>query len=681
MRTASTPERQYELKTQLIAPNAKSVTVIDWLNDDGVTWELLEDFDSEAGVSFDMQIRRDDYSNFGLTPLAGDVGFQVVNFLGRYSEGSNTQYEGILKPDRKIRVRTGYFFKTPVADQTSVLSMGMAYKYFTKLDAGVIVPDMTNQFTNQNIHFKDLFLPKYGAINYGTGTYGSNGYAVFTFDGLSNGLYNFKSFDFQANTTRAKLYYRNFGSKITEEIIHQNSTNWIAAGATINGTKTVSFSPLTKRFFQVAVVFDGNDWGPEDAIIAADLTYDARVEFIYKSVYLLDSTRYPEPQSPEIPRVVCAGRDNYKRAIENESNLPNISGQQLDQVAKFVADSVRIPYSATSVAALSAFGPRALASGFDKIPKGEDIFRQIMDVVNQEGLTKYKLYTQYDDVVEDNLMFIQPRADDYNANFVFNSKYYNSIGDRSSSYDKIINRFSVDDGTTDTGAEVLLQTQTITTPGTYVFSWSGQHVKKRFTKANVTGSPVGVVTDVQDTSVTIDVSAVGAFSFDVSVYGSPTTTVPAYYGEWINFENSVIGRGQSKSIENHLIVSTAEAIAIAKGFLVEYGNPVRTATDLSFPYLNVTVDPNDMTLLLARFLFDDHLYRVTTAKHTWNYIEGKSVFTLEDSGKRFSDISNFEYDEAVFYDIGFVYDMRFGRLVSDAYIAANTPVVYDIPVT
>jgi len=125
----------------------------------------------------------------------------------------------------------------------------------------------------------------------------------------------------------------------------------------------------------------------------------------------------------------------------------------------------------------------------------------------------------------------------------------------------------------------------------------------------------------------------------------PVTINPAkHYGEWLNFENNRLSRGNTAEIVNPLLKSSAECKSVAKGFIERFGSPVNEARSVKWPFLNLVFELNDMTMLWSRFTFTDSLYYITGVSHTWTQNTDSTSFDLEDSGLNFLDEGNIIYD-------------------------------------
>ena len=89
------------------------------------------------------------------------------------------------------------------------------------------------------------------------------------------------------------------------------------AGATINGTTEITISSGNEdKYIQVAIIYDGITWDDDVRVTDITLYYQSYIEWIYESVYYLDSPEYTDPSVPEFPLVMCSGRDAFKRPLK-----------------------------------------------------------------------------------------------------------------------------------------------------------------------------------------------------------------------------------------------------------------------------------------------------------------------------------------------------------------------------
>ncbi len=679
MRSASTQDRTDIITRKLKSSNCKAHAVLEW--DNNGTWEYLEDLDGRRGITWKKSAKSYKYANFALTPLASTIGFSVLNLNGKFSPGSGTDYSDVLDLDTKVRLRGGYLLDdstTETSESVALNSVYRSYNFYTKYNSsGYVELDADNSGGKTDIYFKDLFTPYYDSETYDDSTYSPDAYFVQTYDSFKKGYVDFSQFTIACNNTEGDVYYRTFNDRDREETINQNSTDWTSAGATVNGTKTVAVSGDKKRFLQVAVVYDGVAWADDLRITDVTVYYEPYVEWLYYDVFYLDTPSYSEPKEPNIPMLSCKGRDIFKRAIETDMNLSDLSGSvAITQLIKDICDAIGIQYTATSIVDLSAFSNRTLATGLEDVKKAADIFDLIMQIINQTGSVKYQMYMEYDSSIDDNVLFVQPKPSTYEAAFVFNYEHFESIGDKRRNYDKLLKRITVVSDNQVFDAEQQLASFTYNTAGTKTLSWANNAEAKRFLVVVNSGDGVVSLVSVEPKSMQFIITGT---SIDVSIliYGNEWNTDPTFEGEWIDYDNMVNNNGITTRFTNPLVLTDNECRDIAKGYIEDFGTPIEEANTLKYPYLNLLLEQNDMSLLWARYAFIDDLYFITGMTYNWNISANpgdSTLYNLDDSGLNFSDISDFIYDDIMDYDKGYVYDMVHGVDATEAEaIAAYVP--------
>lgn len=669
MRSASTVARSEEIAGQLTASQCKAETALYFENAEG-DWQLLEHLNEERGIDWDESGQRFDFANINLVPACATIQFEVLNPQGIYSPGSESDLDNVLDIDTRIKLKSGYLLEEVGEETNEAMSIteGLyGFGYYTKNTLGYIQPDADNSSGNTDIYFTDLFSPAYDSETYDDSTYTPAGYFVSTFPFTKRGLNQMNSFTVTANTTAGTIYYRTFNDRETFEANNQTSASWTNAGATINGTTEITISSGNEdKYIQVAIIYDGITWDDDVQVTDITLYYQSYIEWIYESVYYLDSPEYTDPSVPEFPLVMCSGRDAFKKAIETDLNLEDVNGDTPDEIIKSVCDAIGLGYTSTSIADLSAFGTRTLAGGLEDNFKAIDVFQKLIEICTQKGQTRYVMYTRYDSTIDDNILFVQPRPETFENFAAFSKNYLSAVGSKRKNYDRLMKRMTVVSKNGVADKSELLDSDTFTTTGTKTLSWSGDAEYKRFTvevdgNATVT---LDTTTPVNPTSIDfIITSGGGVFSVTINVYGNKWSSgAPASEGESINYSNMVNNRGQTRRIENLLVASDAEAQAIAEAFVEDYGNPSYEAGGLTYPYLYLLADLNDGGLIISPIVFINTIYIITGIKHHWDRSEtpgDSSQFTLTDSGFTLDELLSLSWDEALKYDQGLLWDLSF----------------------
>ena len=508
-RSASTTERTEEIIGLLSSDRCKALMKL-YVKRNGA-WLHVDDLDTQSGIRINKSAKKYAYANFNLTPVTSQISFQVVNDQGKYSEGSGDTMAGLFDLDTEVQVRGGYILDT-ASDVTYDVPFATSgtltlYLYRTEVYGGYIRTTPTNSITDD--YLQSYFDVYYDTVPYGSATYTPAAYVLFKKE-LSDDpseIETLTSFQITCNNTKGTILYK---TTETDDPLFP----WTSAGATVNGTKTVPLSGNNNWLF-VAVIFDGISWSDDIRVTDLVINYKSQYEELYKENFYLDSPSFNEPASPGIPRVSCEGRDIYKRALETDVNLTDLSsGVQLDVLIKAICDNIGIQYNTTSIADLSGFGNRTLKNGYNATVKAEEIFADIMQIINKSG-SRYQMYMEYDSVLDANILFVQPFVPDYDVSFVFDFRNYNSLGDKRKNYDKLLKRFTVLNEDRVPNEEVQLDTDTVNGAGTLTLSWTGNAENKRITTSGV-GS--ATITTVTPTSMVITYT--GATALVITAYGT-----------------------------------------------------------------------------------------------------------------------------------------------------------------
>lgn len=693
-RTASTTKITEQIFQGLKSSNFPAEVQLEYFRNSVYT--KIDLLDETKGINWGKSAKRYDYANYSLTPLTSNIDFSVFNLLGKFSEGSGDTEADAFALDRKIRLKAGYVIKdkNEIINQSITLDDSNAVFFWTKFNSTFVDLDVNNAAglsVATNIYFDDLFGNAYDSETYDDSTYTPAGYYLTTFDFGGKDFAKTVKFDINCNNTKGTIYHRFINSLGTVAKANSISSTFTNDGVTVNGTKTVS-PTTTGRFIQIAVVIDGVTWDDDIRINSIDIQYNNLIEFIYTDVFYLDTAEETEPPDPLIPKINLQGRDAYKRATENEINLQDLSGGvSLDQLIKDVCDIIKIQFSSTSIVDLSSFGNRTLATGLDDVETADKIFEKIMQIINKSGSAKYQMFLEYDSTIDDNIMFVQPRPSTFLATFVQSFKKFKSIGNKRKNYDKLLKRITVLNKNQPLDKEESLDLDAgITASGTHTSTWAGNAAAKRFEITLNSGTkPTITITDVTPTTIVFSIGS-GTFNLDIEVFGNKwKSTEPDSQGEFINFDNMDVSKGNTKRITNLLILDDTEAHDIAKGTIEDFGIPIKEAKGLVYPYLNLIPEINDMNMIWSRWVFIDDLFFITGITHRWNRAkvpQQTTTFNLDDSGLDFKDEGDIIYDRnkppvdgtAIGYDKGFLYDMQFSPQTTQATAEAAYVVIRDI---
>lgn len=685
MREASTSELTGIISENLIQPNCRTYTILEVYINGVATY--IDDLDVSKGIDWSESGKKEKYANFSLTPLAGTCKFQVDNINGRYSPGSGTSFEGIFDNDTKIRLTSGYYLQDYKSETDTSLNLNdisgafvKSFFYRASYDTGVIKIDGSD--TSILTHFIDEYVPMYDSTTYDSTTYTPGSYTVQTYDMQKQGFEKVTGFSVTANNTDGVVYYRGIGS--SDALSNSNISQWISAGSSVNGTKSIVLSnPEDKRYFQVAIIYDGISYSGGQEVSDITVTTQSRLEPIYSSVYYLDTPLFDDPPAPKAPKIYCSGRDAYKKAINADINIEDYSGSPITPTnfIKAVCDKVGIQYNATSIANISGFTNIDWDSGFGEIKKADDAFKMIMEKIIPSD---YQMWLQYDETIDDNIMYVQQKPDtSLSADGAFSFTNYVSIGSSRKNNDKALQRLTFISDQQILSAEEQLDQESISSTGDTVFSWTGNAEYKRF-EADYPNNIRGTVV-VTPTGATLTVTEITG-TVVVTLYGNKfDSTEPTYQGEAINFNNQMDNIGSTSSSVNPLLSSYAECKTSAEAFIDDFASPIQEASGLRYPYLNLLPEINDLFLMWRRYFLDDNLYLITKISHHWDESSNprqETIFNLDDSGNNFSDNSDFVYDDYPYpmnYDSGFLYDMGISTPQStDAEIDAASIIINNV---
>ena len=669
MRSASTLARSEEIQGDLIGSSLKAEASLFFENADG-EWQIIEHLNENKGIDWSESGQRYDYANVPLIPSVATIDFEVLNPGGIYSPGSGSDLDNVLDINTRVKLKAGYRLNE-LGDETSeamsLIDGLYGYTFYTGNTLGYIQPDSENTDGNADIYFTDLFNTYYDEETYDDSSYTPAGYFVSTHPFSKQGLNSVTKFSVTANNTNGTIYYRSFNDRTTFEANNTTSASWTNAGATVNGTTEITVTGGSEdKYFQVAVVWDGIAW--EDDIQLTDLTiyYQSYIEWIYESIYYLDSPEYTDPPAPEFPAIICSGRDAFKKAVETDVNPKDLSGgYSVDEVVKQICDQIGLLYTTDSIADLSAFGDRNLANGFEDPVKATEVFEKLMQICTQQGQTRYVMYTRFDDDSNDNILYIQPRPTIFDEFAAFSKNYLTTVGSKRKNYDRLMKRMTVVSSNGVADAEELLDSDTFTTTGTKTLSWSGNAEYKRYTvEIDGNATVTQVASSVTPTQIQFSItSGGGIFSVDINVYGNKWQSgAPTYEGESISYDNMVANAGQTRRIENKLLISSTEARKIAEAFIEDYGTPAYQAGGLTYPYLYLLSDINDGALIISPIVFINTIYLINNINHHWDRSDSpgdKSTFTLVDSGFELEDLVDLLWDGGLDWDSGLIWDLSF----------------------
>lgn len=660
---ASTTERNVEILTQLSSANCTVYRKVEYYDDITGGWKNITGITGTLKTS-KKSVRRK-YVNNQLIPLASTCSFDIINTDGKYSPDSGTEYADIFVKNRKVRIWFGYRLEN-LGDEVSesVLFNSEIYNYFTKLENSSFVVDVENSEGGTNEYLPSIFDNLYNSGLYGGDNYSPAGYMIVTIDRLSRYFDVVNSYSITMNGTGASFYHR-YGNDTG--VMQLESYAWTYDGVSSNGTETFDIDVSDSRYIQIAIVYDVNSWSSSLAVTDLSIAYQSYIEWFKDGVYYLDDPQFVEPSSEEMPTVECDGRDAWKKAIETDINISDLSGGvPLDQLIKDVCDIVNINYTVDSICDLSAFSDRTLADGFDSEITCDELFEMIMQIIG----TGYIMW-----IDENDYLYVQPKSASVEFDYVFNYLYY-TRAKKSFDSSRQLQRLTVLSEDTTVDAETLLDSDTFSTTGQKTFSWSGDAIYKRIATTLNSGTMPTIVLDYfENESAAVTITATESFNITMYIYGDIiSVTPPDAIGEAGVYDNIVNKEGSTSRITNPLIIDDSEAKTIAEDFISFFGDPSFTIS-LDYPYLYALSIINDKALVWGKYNFESSIYYVTGISHTYaDETNATTAFELEDSGINYLDSGYFIYDRNglqdgdldVYYNIGALYDMDIKIGTSDS---------------
>lgn len=673
-RLASSLDRSALIYQLLSGANCKAELILYYKNATDTEWKRINDLDEDRGVNWGGGGTNTKVGAFLQVPTAKKIDFTVINRKGKYCEGSGDALSGVFDLDTKIKLKGGYLL--PKANTGSRITADLEDGFFfhTKISGDVVIPDIETPI-DDDIHFQDLF-SLYDATNYDVVNYTPTGYYVYTFDLDGDNFHKAKRLRVTANHDKGIVFYRSFSNDYAAETLWKTSATWERLGATVDGTAVfrIDQTKRSKRFFQVAIIWDGTDWGGAEELTRLQLDTTQYIEWVYENVYYIDAPDFDDPPAPAIASVKCTGRDIWKKALESDFMFSSISGATIGQMIRSVCDGIGIPYTEESIPLLTEYGVWN-SNPLEKPEKAIKILEYLMEILNQSPnnnvYQKYRMFTEYVEELDDHALFVAPRASAYFAASVFPYKRYEDVGSKSKNRDKLLKRVMVMSNSGKSGDSVALATYTGSTVGDVTLDWTGYEDYKYLSLQVIVSSGTPTFTYKSSTATTLTITVSGANLTQISVFGSEWTEAPDAYGEAVGWQNQFNQIGFTHTITNPFVRTSEEAKAIADGFLEDYASPVSELKNLKWPYLHLMQEMNDPAMIWSRLLFVDDLYYVTEINHHWDRSSNPAdvtTFNLSDSGLNFLDRGAIVYDryrhpikgDAVNYDFGFVYDMAYG---------------------
>jgi hypothetical protein len=148
---------------------------------------------------------------------------------------------------------------------------------------------------------------------------------------------------------------------------------------------------------------------------------------------------------------------------------------QVDELIKEIADQINLPYTASSIADLSAFGDITWADGLADLDTADEVYELCMQKILSTG---YQMYLKYDETEDENILFVTAKPSALEADGAFNYKNYINIGSTRKNNDKMLQRISIISDQQVVNAKEQLAQTAYTTTGAKTMSWSGNAIYK-----------------------------------------------------------------------------------------------------------------------------------------------------------------------------------------------------------
>jgi len=410
----SSEERQYALREKLTSSQCYSFTKVTYFDDDG-TEVVFED--AVYPIVITQNVEKPIYASINLAPAASTVSFNVINQNGEYSPNAEGQFAGILEKGRRFRIYDGKRLKTSTYEDTESATLANGTFFYTEMNGGNVVLSVTNSITDNR--FTDLFDTYYDDGNYGDDTYTPAGYYAYTFDRYHQFVDDFESFSVTCNSTLGRVYYRVFNDTYVQES-GTTSSAWTYVGATVNGTQEYVVGVSGKRYIEVAVVYDAGSLG--DSISVSDITLivEVFIEWVLLGEFLLDTPQYEDKPSPEMSIIQCEGRNSYKRALESEINLQDLStggGTTFEDLILEVCEQAGIDCEASYIDEIptTTYPKRQLSSGYGKSVRVDKVFTDIMQIIGAD----FRMF-----MTRDNKLYVREKETAVRADWVFDYRNY-----------------------------------------------------------------------------------------------------------------------------------------------------------------------------------------------------------------------------------------------------------------
>jgi hypothetical protein len=675
----STAAKTNALEEKLKGSSCYSLTRVTYIDDNDVEQEFS---DAMYPIDIEKKSTPPRYANVNYTPAAATCNFQVINQNGVYSpKNTDSASSGILVRDRQFRFYDGKILKNQATELSVDLSLSTSTNIYCKRNADSagdwLELDKDNTDGNTVDYMQDLFT----ILNSGTydgDNYAPDAYAYFAIDRSEDNpaVYGerFTGIKVTANNTNGRIYYR--CSNTQSNLKLDETASWIDGGATANGEKEIDFD-LNAKYLYILIVFDTGDWDSGMQVSAVSYQYKSDVEWVLLGTFLLDEPKWSDKQSPNISTVAVSGRNAWKKALETNYNIEDLSaGVSLTQFIKDVADVAGLTYTATSIVDLASYGNRSWGDGYEDEVGIDEIYEDVMMIIGDT----YRMY-----IDDTNVLYVQLRPTGFVKDAVFKySRYLNAkqeyIGQ------KQLQRFTIFTDQQVVKATESLGSSNIVASGDTTISWAENAIYK-YPVVTYNAGNDGVITNINMNNKSAVITVTGTvIDIDVDIMGCEfKSTEPTYLGEAVNTNNILNTEGFRYAEENPLVKDNTEADTICTNFISEYGTPAYNVT-VQEAYLNPLHEINDLALLISQDFFEDTLYEETEIHIIMDDdVNKRTIVKLLDTGRKLSDSFTIIWDNALFntetaiqWDTSLIWDSSYAIGSTRAEILAEKNYIQDL---
>ena len=656
MKSLSSTERTYQAQLKLRGSQCYAYTKLTYIDDAGAEKQFT---DHAYPIRAKKHGEPPRYANNTYEPAVAEISFDVINLASIYSPKNTTSsLNTLFVRDRIFKLYAGIKTAYPPDATTLQIPNSAALRYFMALGSEDVVPDVGNSGGAAQTYFTDLF-HNYDTFNYDDEKLSPSGYAIWQLDASAYvskaSRLAIEKIQVYCNSAHGRVYYKTGNSLAELNAGTLTSDGWTYLGPTQNGLNEYTISKKGQFAIQVAVLNYGPDWSDESLTVwNVSFVYREDVEWVLLGTFYLDDPDFGENPGAEISVVKIKGRNSWKKALETEINLSDLSaGVALTALIKTVADRVGLTYTATSIADLAAYGSRTLDTGYGDSVKASKVFEDIMLVCG----AAYRMRCD-----DSGVLYVEARPTASLADYVCSYKSYVKAN-QTQRTDKQLQRATIFTDKQVLAAVVNLGSQTtFNTPGVQAaITWSGSAISKYWVVTDVVGTLAISAASFTAEDKGVVFTTTGAGSLKVQVKGNKfKTTEPEFHGEAADVDNITNLDGRTVQVENPLMISDAECKAVADLLITEFGDPDFDIT-VEEAYLNPFLELNDAALMLSRDFLELGIYATIgleyiIASETEKYV----IITLYDTGKKITDDGAITYDRAVpwQYDKGIVYDSR-----------------------